>query len=219
MVHPDFLVLLNFNLDLTSSLILKVRVLTFMVKQFLFAPLFTMVVDHSSLLVLVQRLLDLIHSPTQEHSPLVVNQSLRLISESLVVVKSSDSAVVQNLQQLMHQKVPFFSYLLDLQIQIVHAHMKELELNLFLVNQKIFVQEHLPEKVHSSVQEVQQKLQQFPNQKALFYSRLLEEKQMHSSDLLLLKVMLLSVIIWMKHSQDLMLAKVHSSDLMVLPKR
>jgi hypothetical protein len=84
---------------------------------------------------------------------------------------------------------------------------------------KKHLQMHIKEKVRSSVQEVQQKLQQSPKQKALFYSRFLVEKQMHSSDLLLLKVMLLSAIIWMKHSQDLMQVKVRSSDSMVLPKQ
>lgn len=219
MVHLDFLVLLNFNLDLTSSLILKLKYSNLMALQISRSLLIIMVLEHYLLLMDLVKFVGSILQQIQFYSKQVVLHLFYSRCYILVLDHYLVSDLLQKQEQFSHQKAQFYSFHLVQEQKTLLAHMKVQEQILFLELLKKHLQMHIKERVHSSVQEVRQKLQQFPKQKALFYSRLLAEKQMHSSDLLLLKVMLLSAIIWMRHSQDLMLAKVRSSDLMVLLKR
>ena len=176
----------------------------------------TLVAVHSLMLVLVLRLSDLIHSQIQEHSPLLVNQLSRLILDCLVVVKSLDLVVLQNLQQLMLQKTQFSLLHLDLEILQDLEILSDQEQNLSRVRQKKIVQEQLQERVLSSQHLDLRKHSHSVRAKVQFYSTLQAEKEMRSLDLRSLKVLLPSVILLMNLSQELSRAKVLYSRSMVL---
>ena len=126
--HQDCLVLQISFSDSTSSRILKLLSSPSMEMQFLFAPLSIRVVENSSVLDLLLRLSDSIQKLRLEHSSLAANLSSVSESSCSSLVICSDSVVLLNPEQLKFHNLLFCLFLLVLQTQIAHAHLRAQDL-------------------------------------------------------------------------------------------
>ena len=213
----DCLVHQDYNLDLTSLPILRVKAQEFLVLQVLRLVLSMMAAVLCSHLVDLPRLVDSTQRLILFCSEQVVHQLSCSPCYTLVLVHSPTLAEQQNPKQSMLLQAQFCSYLLvpqnrNLLVLILEKdrhHLAEIFLRVKLM--------FMLAKVHSSVLVVLLNLPLLLNQKAQFCSYHQVQHQIPEQDLLLLKAILQFLISRMRHSQDLISEVDRSSLLVVSP--